>query len=95
MKIDLTNKAVIASAVGAAMIAYAGGAAAGGEREKCYGVAKAGKNDCSNLAGTHSCAGQSEVDGDVGEWLLVPKGLCEKLVGGMNREAAKAKAKEG
>lgn len=52
------------------------------EKEKCYGVAKAGHNDCANAAGTHSCEGQAKVDGDGGEWLAVPKGVCERLVGG-------------
>ena len=51
-------------------------------KEKCYGVAKAGQNDCGNAAKTHSCAGYSTVDGDGGEWLSLPKGVCEKLVGG-------------
>ena len=51
-------------------------------KEKCYGVAKAGQNDCGNVAKTHSCAGYSTVDGDPGEWLALPKGVCEKLVGG-------------
>jgi uncharacterized membrane protein len=31
-------------------------------KEKCYGIAKAGQNDCANLSGSHSCAGQSKVD---------------------------------
>ena len=52
------------------------------EKEKCYGVAKAGENDCGNHAQTHSCAGQSTVDGDPGEWIALPAGLCEKLAGG-------------
>ena len=51
-------------------------------KEKCYGVVKAGHNDCGNAAGTHSCAGHAEVDGGAGEWVTVPEGLCEKLVGG-------------
>ncbi len=50
--------------------------------EKCYGVAKAGKNDCASSNGTHSCAARAKKDGDKNEWLLVPKGLCNKLVGG-------------
>lgn len=82
MKASLTKKALVATAVGAAMVSYAGMAAAKGEKEKCYGVVKAGKNDCANKAGTHSCAGQAKVDSDPGEWVLVPKGLCEKLVNG-------------
>ena len=52
------------------------------DKEKCYGVAKAGKNDCGNAAGTHSCAGLASVDADGGEWVALPKGVCEKLVGG-------------
>ena len=51
-------------------------------KEKCYGVVKAGANDCGNAQGTHSCAAQAKVDGDAGEWVYVPKGLCERLVGG-------------
>jgi uncharacterized membrane protein len=52
------------------------------DKEKCYGVAQAGMNDCANAAGTHSCAGQSTDAGGGGEWVYVPAGLCEKLVGG-------------
>ena len=52
------------------------------EKEKCYGVVKAGHNDCGNAAKTHSCAGHATVDADGGEWLTLPKGVCEKLVGG-------------
>jgi uncharacterized membrane protein len=50
------------------------------ELEKCYGVAKAGKNDCAGPA--HACAGQSKVDAGSKEWISVPKGTCEKLSGG-------------
>jgi uncharacterized membrane protein len=50
------------------------------EMEKCYGVAKAGKNDCG--ANGHSCAAQAKADRDPNEWLLVPKGTCERLAGG-------------
>jgi len=38
---------------------------------KCYGIAKAGENDCGNAAGSHVCAGQSTVDYDGGEWKAV------------------------
>jgi uncharacterized membrane protein len=53
--------------------------AADASKEKCYGVAKAGKNDCA--ANGHSCAGQSKVDNDPTEWKYVPKGDCEKMGG--------------
>lgn len=46
---------------------------------RCYGIAKAGENDCENAAGTHSCAGQSTVDYDGGEWKLIVEG-AEKCV---------------
>lgn len=57
-------------------------------KEKCYGIAKAGQNDCGNLAGTHSCAGQSKVDNDKGEWKYVAAGTC-KSMSGMSMEEAK------
>ena len=46
--------------------------------EKCYGVAKAGKNDCKAGAGT-TCAGTSKVDYQKDAWKLVPAGTCAKL----------------
>jgi uncharacterized membrane protein len=60
------------------------------EKEKCYGIAKAGQNDCANLAGTHSCAGQSKVSDDKGEWKYVAKGTCESMKGMSAEQAKKA-----
>jgi uncharacterized membrane protein len=60
------------------------------DKEKCYGIAKAGQNDCANLAGTHTCAGQNKVDNDPGEWKYVAKGTC-KSMSGLTLEEAKAK----
>ena len=51
------------------------------EMEKCFGVAKAGKNDCAAGPGT-TCAGTSTIDDQTNAWLLVPAGTCEKLTGG-------------
>tara|TARA_B100001778_G_C18130086_1_gene424628 strand:- start:9 stop:296 length:288 start_codon:yes stop_codon:yes gene_type:complete len=51
-------------------------------KEKCYGVVKAGKNDCASKANKHSCATFAKVDRDPNEWIKLPKGLCEKLAGG-------------
>jgi uncharacterized membrane protein len=53
-----------------------------GEQEKCYGVAKAGQNDCGTA--THGCAGQAAIDNDPAEWRSVPKGSCEKAGGKLN-----------
>jgi uncharacterized membrane protein len=50
--------------------------------EKCYGVVKAGQNDCSAKSGSHSCAGSAKVDGSKDEWVLLRKGSCERIVGG-------------
>jgi uncharacterized membrane protein len=50
--------------------------------EKCYGVAKAGKNDCGGKAAGHACQGQGKINRDVNDWILVPQGTCDKIVGG-------------
>jgi uncharacterized membrane protein len=48
--------------------------------EKCYGIAKAGQNDCGTAK--HACAAQgAKVDNDPMEWKYVPKGTCEKMGG--------------
>ncbi len=49
------------------------------ETEKCYGVAKAGQNDCGTAQ--HTCAGKAKKDAAPDEWKYVPKGTCEKLGG--------------
>jgi uncharacterized membrane protein len=59
-------------------------------KEKCYGIAKAGQNDCANTAGTHSCAGQSKVDMSADDWKFVAKGTC-KTLHGMTADDIKAK----
>lgn len=58
-----------------------------GAKEKCFGIAKAGKNDCKTASGSHSCAGQAKVDNAADEFVLVAKGECEKAGGKV--EAAK------
>ena len=63
------------------------------DKEKCYGIAKAGQNDCANLSGSHSCAGQSKVSDDAGEWKYVAKGSCKGMKG-MTADEAKAKVKK-
>lgn len=79
-----TMNTLLAGAVALTIAGAASTADAGNhkDKEKCYGVVKAGHNDCGNAAKTHSCAGYAEVDADGGEWLALPKGVCEKLVGG-------------
>jgi len=60
-----------------------------GAKEKCFGVAKAGQNDCANLSGSHSCAGQAKVDNGPDEWKYVAKGTCKSMKGMSEAEAKK------
>ncbi len=73
------TRIAIASALAAALVLPVA-AQAQGNTEKCYGVVKAGKNDCQTA--TSSCAGTSKKDAQADAWLSVPKGTCEKIVGG-------------
>ena len=52
------------------------GQAAAADKEKCFGIAKAGQNDCADANGVHSCAGQSKHDMVATEWKYVAKGTC-------------------
>ncbi len=49
-----------------------------GEMERCYGVSRAGKNDCAAGPGT-SCAGTSTRDWQGNAWKYVPKGTCTSI----------------
>ena len=72
---------ILASAVTVALSLTAVGASAQDKKtEKCFGIAKAGKNDCQT--DHSSCAGTSKTDGQKDAWLSVPKGACDKIVGG-------------
>ena len=70
--------ATLAAAVSAALVTPAQAAPAKAAMEKCYGVAKAGKNDCAAGAGT-SCAGTSSADYQGNAWKLVKAGTCLKI----------------
>lgn len=48
--------------------------------EKCYGMVKAGQNDCGTAS--HNCSGEAKVDGSKTDWVYLPKGLCDRIVGG-------------
>ncbi|MFZ9478312.1 MAG: DUF2282 domain-containing protein [Steroidobacteraceae bacterium] len=76
-----TRNSLIIAAVGSLIglgVAQAMGPKEG--MEKCHGIVKAGKNDCG--ANGHGCAGQAKTDGDKNEWITLPKGSCERIVGG-------------
>ncbi|OIR11855.1 hypothetical protein GALL_67120 [mine drainage metagenome] len=53
------------------------------DMEQCFGIAKAGKNDCSSNKSAHSCAGQATKNNDPMDFVAVPKGTCDKIAGGM------------
>jgi uncharacterized membrane protein len=73
--------AALAAVAASAAVAQAGPAAQPGyDFEKCYGVVKAGSNDCQT--NTHSCAGTSTADNQGDAWIYVPAGTCAKLTGG-------------
>lgn len=93
----MNQRLIVSSALASALalgLGIAGQAAAQDSgKEKCYGIAKAGQNDCANLSGSHSCAGQGKADMDAGEWKYVAKGTCKSMKG-MTAEEAKAKMKK-
>ena len=70
------SAAALALAIGAALAAQPASAQTA-EKEKCFGVALKGKNDCAAGAGT-TCAGTSKVDHQGNAWSYVAKGTCEK-----------------
>jgi uncharacterized membrane protein len=85
----MTQRAMIAATAAAVMsLSMMAVPAAAQEKEKCFGIAKAGQNDCASVSGAHSCAGQSKVDMDKMEWKYVAKGSC-KTMKGMSLEEAK------
>ncbi|HWH74215.1 MAG TPA: DUF2282 domain-containing protein [Methylibium sp.] len=92
----MTQRLIASSALASILaLGLAGPAAAQDSgKEKCYGIAKAGQNDCANLSGTHSCAGQSKADNDAAEWKYVAKGSCASM-GGLSKTEAEKKVKKG
>ena len=75
-----TSNTLLVSALSAALaLAAVSAPAVAADKEKCYGIAQAGKNDCA--ANGHSCAGQAKMDKDGAEWKFVAKGSCTKMGG--------------
>ena len=60
-------------------------------KDKCFGISKAGQNDCGGKNSKHSCAGQAKTDNDPNDFKFVAKGTCEKM-GGKLVAAADAEA---
>ena len=73
--------ALTSSGIFASTTAQAAGAVVCAEQERCYGIAKAGKNDCATSSS--SCSGSAKQDNQKDAWIYVPKGTCQKVAGGM------------
>lgn len=61
--------------------------------DKCFGVAKAGQNDCSGISGLHSCKGSATSSYEAGDFKVVPSGTCEKM-GGLTMQQARETVKD-
>ncbi len=78
----LIASAIAAAVAGTALVAQAAPAPEPSfKAEKCYGIAKAGKNDCAST-GNNSCAGMSKLNADPRAWIYVPAGYCERIIDG-------------
>lgn len=89
MKDQTTLVSAAMAGLFAVSLAAASGSALADEmgKEKCFGVAKAGQNDCGSNKSKHSCAGQSKMDNDPSDFKFVAKGTCEKMGGAMKPAA--------
>lgn len=83
------RQALIAAALATVCATQTATVAAADDQEKCYGVAKAGQNDCGTAV--HSCAGQAKADNEPDEWKFVAKGTCEKAGGKTTPPAKQSK----
>jgi uncharacterized membrane protein len=82
------NKFLLSAALAGVMTAsVAASAQPADEKEKCFGIAAAGKNDCKSADGKHGCAGQATVDNNIDEWKFTEKGQCEKQGGKLRPDA--------
>ena len=87
------SKKIIAGAI-AGVLAFAAGAAQAQQQnvqcaavERCYGIAKAGKNDCATASS--ACAGTAKQDYQKDAWVYVPKGSCDKIAGSSLKASTK------
>lgn len=84
----MNNRHILSAAIGSLLVLglSSGNANAADKKmdmEKCFGIAKEGKNDCSSNKSAHSCAGQASKNNDPQDFVAVPKGTCDKIAGGM------------
>ena len=85
----MNNRQILSAAIGSLLaLGLVGNASAEPKKmdknmEQCFGIAKAGMNDCSSNKSAHSCAGQATKNNDPMDFVAVPKGTCDKIAGGM------------
>lgn len=92
----MNKQAILTTAIGGLLaLGLAGTAnAADHPMEKCFGIAKAGMNDCGSKKAGHSCAGQASKSNDANDFVAVPKGTCNKIAGGTLTDAGEAMMKK-
>lgn len=79
MTVKTLTAATLAGSLATALALVAAPAAAqDASKEKCYGVALKGQNDCAAGPGT-TCAGTSRVDYQGNAWKYVAKGTCTTM----------------
>lgn len=78
LSILIASAALVAFGAGAVAAQPSPAQSSAAEKEKCYGVSRAGQNDCAAGPGT-SCAGTSTRDWQGNAWKLVPKGTCTSI----------------
>ena len=83
----MKNHHILSAAIGSLLVlGLTGGNANAADKkpkmEQCFGIAKAGMNDCSSSKSSHSCAGQATKDNDPSDYVAVPVGTCAKIAGG-------------
>jgi uncharacterized membrane protein len=93
-EIDMSKQHVLIQSAVAGLLALGIAAASGSAlaadqaKEKCFGVAKAGQNDCGSNKSKHACAGQSKIDNDPADFKYVPAGTCAQMGGSPTPHAA-------
>jgi len=84
----LKTTSLITSALSLALVAGSSTLNAENQREQCAGVVKAGLNDCASAE--HVCAGMNTDDGTETDWLWLPTGTCNKIVGAHTLKTSKS-----
>ena len=82
----MNNNQILSAAIGSLLVLGLSSNASAADKpdmEKCFGIAKAGMNDCAGPKSSHSCAGHATKNNDANDFVAVPKGTCDKIAGGM------------